>query len=199
MKFQQWLAPFHLDWKTTKKCKWTSKIFPGMLTYVLFLKIVRKPFACMVILHSISYRKFCSLSCIIAMVHQIHWLWNSCRRIFCRIAPLDTLLHAIFECESNTAAAGAMLRAAHCYSPALSPAGLLRLEVEAQDPFALPTVVIVATGIELIWSNRQKSAVTSLAAMRAELEARAGLFRQARGRRLREAGAIIANILNITM
>ena len=87
-----------------------------------------------------------------------------------------------------------MLRAAQCYSPALSPAGLLRLEVEAQDPFALPTVVIVATGIDLIWSNRLKSAVTSLAAMRAELEARARLFRQARGRRLREAGAIMANI-----
>ena len=117
----------------------------------------------------------------------------------CRTAPLDTLLHAIFECEANTTAAGAMLRAAQCYSPALSSAGLLRLEVEAQDPFALPTVVIVATGIELIWSNRLKSAVTSLAAMRAELEARAGLFRQARGRRLREAGAIMANIPDITM
>ena len=55
------------------------------------------------------------------------------------------------------------------------------------------TVVIVATGIELIWSNRLKSAVTSLAAMRAELEARA------RGRRLTEAGAIMAIILDITM
>ena len=97
------------------------------------------------------------------------------------------------------AAAGVMLRAAQCYSPSLSPVGLLRLEVDAQDPFTLPTVVFIATGIELIWTNRMKSAVTSPAAMRAELQARAGLLRQARGRRLREAGAIMANILAITM
>ena len=97
------------------------------------------------------------------------------------------------------AAAGVMLRAAQCYSPSLSQVDLLRLEVDAQDPFTLHTVVFIATGIELIWNNRMKSAMTSPAAMRAELEARAGLLRQARGRRLREAGAIMANILEITM
>ena len=117
----------------------------------------------------------------------------------CRTAPLDNLMHSIFECEANQSAAMVMLRCGQCYAPSLSAAGLLRLEVDAQDPFALPTVVIIATGIELIWTNRMKSAVTSQAAMRAELEARAGLFRQARGRRLREAGAIMANILAITM
>ena len=117
----------------------------------------------------------------------------------CQTAPLDTLQHAIIECEANSAAAGAMLRGAQCYCPSLSPAGLLRLEVDAQDPFALPSVIIIATGVQLIWTNRLKSAVTSPAAMRAELEARAGLLQQARGRRLREAGAIMANILDITM
>ena len=51
---------------------------------------------------------------------------------------------------------------------------MLCVEVDAQDPFAMPTVVFIATGIELIWSNRLKSAGTSEAAMRAELEARPG-------------------------
>ena len=92
-----------------------------------------------------------------------------------------------------------MLRGAQCYNASLSPVGLLRLEVDAQDPFTLPTVVLIATGIELIWTDSMKSAVTSPAAMRAELEAGAGLLRQARGRRLQEAGAILANILAITM
>ena len=86
------------------------------------------------------------------------------------------------------AAAGAMLRAAQCYSPSLSSVGLLRLKVDAHDPFALPTVVVIATGIGLIWTNMMKSAVTSLAAMRAELEASAGLLRQARGSILQYRG-----------
>ena len=42
---------------------------------------------------------------------------------------------------------------------------------------------------------QQPPAATSEATMRAELEARAALFRQTQGRRLREAGAIIDNIL----
>ena len=92
---------------------------------------------------------------------------------FCRTAPLDTLQHAFFQCDANMAVAGVMLRAAQCYSPSLSPVGLLWLEVDAQDPFTLPTVVFIVTGIELIWTNRMKSAVTSLAAMLAKLEARA--------------------------
>ena len=112
---------------------------------------------------------------------------------------MDTLLHALSECEANKSAATLLLRCAQVYAPTLSAAGLLLLEVDAPDPFSLPTAAIIATGIELIWSNRLKSAGTSLAAMRAELEARAGLYRQARGRRLREAGAIMANILAITM
>ena len=78
-------------------------------------------------------------------------------------------MHSIFECEANQSAAMVMLRCGQCYAPSLSAAGLLRLEVDAQDPFALPTVVIIATGIELIWTNRMKSAVTSLTGMRAEL------------------------------
>ena len=54
-------------------------------------------------------------------------------------------------------------------------------------------VVFITTGIDLIWSNRLKSAGTSKVTMRAELQARAGLLWQARGRRLQEAGVIMAN------
>ena len=107
-----------------------------------------------------------------------------------RTVPVDTLLHAIMECPANEAAAMLMLRCTKVYASSLSAASLLLLEVDAKDPFALPTVVFIATGIELIWANRLKSAGTSPAAMRAELEARAGLLQQARGRRLREAGLL---------
>ena len=117
----------------------------------------------------------------------------------CRATPVETLHHSIFTCQANHLAAEAMLRCAQRYSPSLTSNGLLLLELEVQDPFTLPTVAIIAAGLQLIWTNRMKSQVTSLASMRAELQARAELFRQTRGRRLREAGAIMANILVISI
>ena len=122
---------------------------------------------------------------------------SACR--LCRAAPEDTLLHAFYSCEANKTAAEIMLRCAQVYAPSLTPEGSLYLELEVQDPFALPTVTILVTGLELIWCNRMKSSVTNIASMKAELEARAGLLQQTRGRRLREAGAIMANILVTSM
>ena len=112
-----------------------------------------------------------------------------------RTGEVDTLQHAIFSCEANKLAAAAVLRSAQCYSPSLTADSLLRLEVEIQDPFTLPTLTVIATGLEFIWSNKMKTTATTEAAMQAELRAKAGLLKQARSRRLREAGAIIVNIL----
>ena len=117
----------------------------------------------------------------------------------CKAGAEDNLHHAIYACEANMHAASIMLKCAQCYAVSLTPAGSLRLEVEVQEPFSLPKVTILATGFEHIWSNRQKSVSTSEASMRAELQARAELLRQARGRRLREAGAILPNILVICL
>ena len=48
-------------------------------------------------------------------------------------------------------------------------------KVDAPDPFSLPTVAIIALGIEQIWTNRLKSTVTSLTGMRAELNCKIAL------------------------
>ena len=61
------------------------------------------------------------------------------------------LKHPLTECQANKAAAMLMLRCAKVYAPSVSAASLLLQEVDAKDPFALPTVIIIATGIELIW------------------------------------------------
>ena len=98
----------------------------------------------------------------------------------CRTTPFETIYYAIFHCEVDSQAAELVLRYPQDYSSFLSPGGLLHLEVEAPDPFALPTVAIIVTGLELLWSNMMMSAATSEATMRAELEARAALFRQTR-------------------
>ena len=114
-----------------------------------------------------------------------------------RTTPFETTHYSIFHCEVDSQAAELVLRYPQDYSSSLSPGGLLHLEVEAPDPFALPTVAIIITGLELLWSNRMMSAATSEATMKAELDARAALFRQTQGRRLCKAGAIMANILSL--
>ena len=142
--------------------------------------------------------QFCSnystSSCHLARECTLHRLQpaKSPAYSLCRTGQVDTLLHAVFNCEANNRAAAAMLRCAQLYSPSLSADGLLRLELEVEDPFTLPTVAIIATGVDLIWTNRMKTTTTSEAAMWAELQARAGLLKQTRSRRLREAGAIMA-------
>ena len=60
-------------------------------------------------------------------------------------------------------------------------------------------VFFIATGIDLIWSNRLKSAGTSEATMRAELEARAGLFRANQGKEAARGRGHYGQLLAITM
>ena len=79
----------------------------------------------------------------------------------CRAGEVENMQHAIFLCEANKLAAAAMLRSAQCYSASLTADRLLHLDVEVLDPFTLPTVTIVATGLELIWRNRMKTTATS--------------------------------------
>ena len=52
MKFQQWLGPFHMDWRTTRHANGLLTFFQECLHIYYSLKIVRKPLACMVILQS---------------------------------------------------------------------------------------------------------------------------------------------------
>ena len=58
----------------------------------------------------------------------------------CRTAPVEIIHHAMFDCEANSRAAELVLRCAQDYSSSLSPGGLLHLEMEAPDPFALGLV-----------------------------------------------------------
>ena len=73
---------------------------------------------------------------------------------------------------------------------------LLRLEVVCDDPFLLPTIVLIATGLQLIWNNRHEKKVTTVWSMRSELEARISLLRKARKKQIREAAKILENMVS---
>ena len=88
-----------------------------------------------------------------------------------------------------------MLQCAKSYDSDLNAVRCLRLDIRADVPFTLPTIMVLATGLSLIWANRKLKKVTTVWAMRAELEARVQLLRRCRTRRLREAGNILCNMI----
>jgi hypothetical protein len=88
-----------------------------------------------------------------------------------------------------------MLQCAKSYDSDLNEFRCLRLDIRADDPFTLPTLMILATGLSLIRANRKLKKVTTVWAMRAELEARVQLLRRCSTRRLREAGNILCNMI----
>ena len=107
----------------------------------------------------------------------------------------ETYYHTFFTCSSNKESGEALLRCSKTYAPALTPRSLLKLEIVGDDPFLLPTMLLIATGLQLIWKNRQLKKVTSTWSMRSELEARISLLRRTRKKKLVEAGAILENMI----
>ena len=67
--------------------------------------------------------------------------------------------------------------------------------MDAEEPFLLSCISLLATGLGFIWENRMIKKVTTLIMMRAELEAAVSIRRRSRLPRIREAGDIMSNII----
>ena len=115
---------------------------------------------------------------------------------WCDSGNQETYVHLFFECNMNKEAGEALLRCVQAYDQNLTIEKALRLEIVADETFLLPTVAILATGLEYIWENRKIRKTTTLFMMRAELEAAVSIRRRSRLRRIREAGDIMFNMIN---
>ena len=60
MKFQQWLGPFHMDWRTMMPANEILRIFQECWHIYYSWKIVQNPFSCMVVLQSMWKYPFSS-------------------------------------------------------------------------------------------------------------------------------------------
>ena len=116
--------------------------------------------------------------------------------MLCQENQPENYLHCFFTCRKNRESGEALLRCARTYAPTLTPSGMLQLEVVGDDPFLLPTLILIASGLELIWMNRVEKKATSIWTMRAELEARISLLRKTRKKKLIEAGNIMENMIS---
>ena len=87
------------------------------------------------------------------------------------------------------------MRMARSYDSNISEEKSLRLELSAVDPFMLPSVALLATGLELIWERRKLKKTTVQFEMRAELELAVSIRRRSRSRMIREAADIMENMI----
>ena len=115
---------------------------------------------------------------------------------WCNSGDQETYSHLFYGCSKNQEAGEALLRCVRSYDPNLTEEKSLRMELSADETFLLPTVAILAIGLEFIWENRKVRKTTSLYQMRAELEAAVSIRRRSRSKHVREAGDIMSNMLN---
>ena len=98
-----------------------------------------------------------------------HLNQNVSPQCMCDNGAEESYLHLFFQCELNKDAGQAMLRCVSAYDRTITEEKALRLELQADDPFLVAMVNILATGLELIWENRKLKKATSFFLMRAEL------------------------------
>ena len=96
----------------------------------------------------------------------------------------------------NREASQSLLQCIQSYARDITEEKVLRLEVEADEPFLLPVLSLLSTGLELIWNNRTLKKHTSLYTMRAELESSINIKRRSRLARIREAANIMQNMVD---
>ena len=129
---------------------------------------------------------------------RLHQLLPNNRSVctLCQANVPESLLHALFTCEKNSLAGEALLSLTRPYDRGITAEKALLLKLDICDPiYELPTVLVLSTGLNLIWRNRTNGKGTALYQVRAELECLISLLRRSRRRRLREAGDMICNTL----
>ena len=99
---------------------------------------------------------------------------------WCESGDHENYLHLFYFCSKNREAGEAVLRVAQAYDRNLTAEKSLRLEVQTDEVFTLPTTSILSTGLLFIWENRKQRKKTTLYMMRAELESAVSIRRRSR-------------------
>ena len=113
----------------------------------------------------------------------------------CRHCPTPTqanLEHCFFNCENTRHVGRSLLAAIRVYDPAVTPAGLLRLEFAADESTEMPIVWVTAQTLLYSWGMRQNGRVVDLMVTRTILETKINLLRETR---YRDEHVVIEEIL----
>ena len=90
------------------------------------------------------------------------------------------LEHCFFSCVKTGDVGGSLLTAIRQHEPAVTPAGLLRLEFQEEGDKELPLVWITAHTLLYMWTTRVSGRVVDLYLTRSMLETKVNLLRETR-------------------
>ena len=114
----------------------------------------------------------------------------------CADQLLDTPLHGLFRCIRNSQASQYLLHLTRPYDSSISEERILLLDIRTSEQiYELPSMLVLATGLSYIWSNRLIKKSTTLFMIRSEMECLVSLLRKSRSRILKEAGNMIHNTI----
>ena len=122
---------------------------------------------------------------------------NSSHCPLCPSEEVETPLHRFFGCVGSSEAAKYILDLIRPYDPTISEEKCLILNITTDALYELPTMLVLGAGLNLIWGNRTMKKRTTVHQTRAEIECLVSLLRKSRNKKLREAGNIISNSVNI--
>ena len=107
--------------------------------------------------------------------------------------PVETGFHYFFDCPSNREAGRAIISLLRPFDQSLNIEKALKCEISCEALYETPAILILATGLEIIYKRRKESKKTSVVKVRAELGSLCGLLHRARARKLREAAVMVRN------
>ena len=107
----------------------------------------------------------------------------------------ESPLHGLFRCEKNNDAAQFLLHLTRPYDSTITEENVLLFNLNCEPMYEVPTMLVLATGLNLIWQNRINKKGTTLYQIRAEIECLVSLLRRSRSKKLREAGNMVNNTL----
>ena len=99
------------------------------------------------------------------------------------------------NCEQNRNASLYLLSLTRVYDHNITQENISTIQIVTDVLYELPTILVLCTGLELIWRNRHDRKSTRLYDIRAELECLVVTLRKSSPRKLREASSMIKNTL----
>ena len=103
----------------------------------------------------------------------------------------DSLKHSFYHCRNNKEAGQTVIKFVMYFNVGLKEEDCLGLNLDTDQQFDLPAVIIVAVGLSLIWGRRLERKRTEHADIRSELEFRVSLLRKTRDKTLLSASDLI--------
>ena len=107
----------------------------------------------------------------------------------------ESINHIFFQCRASSEASQYLLNLVQVYDSSVSRDNMIMLNISTDILYELPVILILCTGLQLIWKKRVEKKSTSLHETRAELECLVSTLRRSRSKRLREAAKMLENTL----